>query len=95
MENLKSSVIIQGDIITPQTHLIDTQELEDVLSLLNDEDMIEYLKRKYIDNYSQSEYFYFMGKHPHMTIEEFIKKEYITINWKRREGIRWQLKKEF
>ena len=54
---LKNSVNIQGDIITPQTALIDTQELEDVLSLLNDEDMIEYLKSKYIDGYSQSEYF--------------------------------------
>ena len=77
---LKNSVNIQGDIITPQTHLIDTQELEDVLSLLNDEDMIDFLKNKYIKDYSQSEYFYFMGKHPHMTIEEFIKKEYKYYN---------------
>ncbi len=77
---LKNSVSIQGDIITPQTALIDTQELEDVLSLLNDEDMVEYLKRKYIKDYSQSEYFYFMGKHPHMTIEEFIKHEYKYYN---------------
>ena len=77
---LKNSVNIQGDIITPQTALIDTQELEDVLSLLNDEDMIEYLKSKYIDGYSQSEYFYFMGKHPHMTIAEFIAIEYKQFN---------------
>ena len=78
---LKNSVNIQGDIITPQTHLIDTQELEDVLSLLSDEDMIEYLKGKYIDdNYSQSEYFYIMGEHPHMTIEEFVQNEYKQFN---------------
>lgn len=77
---LKNSVNIQEDIITPQTALIDTQELEDVLSLLNDEDMIDFLKNKYIKDYSQSEYFYFMGKHPHMTIEEFIKKEYKYYN---------------
>lgn len=77
---LKNSVNIQGDIITPQTHLIDTQELEDVLSLLNDEDMIDFLKSKYIKDYSQSEYFYVMGEHPHMTIEEFVQMEYKQFN---------------
>ena len=77
---LKNSVTIQEDIITPQTHLIDTQELEDVIALLNDEDMIEYLKDKYIDGYNQSEYFYIMGEHPHMTIEEFVQNEYKQFN---------------
>ena len=77
---LKNSVTIQEDIITPKTELIDTQELEDVLALLNDEDMAEYLKTKYIDGYSQSEYFYFMGQNPHMTIEEFVELEYKHFN---------------
>ena len=73
---LLDSISIQGDIITPYTELIDTQELEDILSLSTDEDMIEYLKTKYIDEYSQSEYFYFMREHPYMTIAEFIANEY-------------------
>ena len=81
MENvLKNSVTIQEDIITPKTALIDTQELEDILALLNDEDMIDFLKNKYIKDYSQSEYFYIMGKHPHMTIAEFIEREYKQFN---------------
>lgn len=80
MENvLKNSVSIQGDIITPQTALIDTQELEDVLSLLTDEDMIDFLKSKYND-YGQADYFYIMGEHPHMTIEEFVQMEYKQFN---------------
>lgn len=77
---LKNSVNIQGDIITPQTHLIDTQELEDVLALLEDEDMIEYLKDKYIEGYMQFGYYYVVWKHPHMTIEEFVQNEYKQFN---------------
>lgn len=73
---LLDSINIQGDIITPYTELIDTQELEDILSLSTDEDMIEYLKTKYIDGYSQSKFFDVMGEHPHMTIADFIATEY-------------------
>lgn len=73
---LLDSIDIEGDVITPHTELIDTQELEDILSLSTDEDMIEYLKTKYIDEYSQQKFFDVMREHPYMTIAEFIANEY-------------------